>query len=255
MNHRLRRRRVRSTRGYCSEMAQKPPYDETDSTVDVALDGGTPLVAGAFRFYFSPELWEWSAEAAQIHGYPAIDMSPTTDQVMSHKHPDDGAKMAAILDHVRRTHEPFNSRHRIVDVPGDTREVIVVGNHFCDRAGKVIGTRGFYIDVTPSALQNALMARERNQVVTEALADITERRAVIEQAKGMLMLVYRIDSSTAFDIMRWRSQNTNVKLRSLAQRLVDDVAALNGDESLPPRSTFDDLLLTAHERVDPGAAS
>jgi hypothetical protein len=69
------------------------------------------------------------------------------------------------------------------------------------------------------------------------------------------MLIYHIDSSTAFDIMRWRSQVTNVKLRLLAQQLVDEIVALDYDEILPPRSTFDDLLLTAHERVNPGLAS
>jgi ANTAR domain len=182
-------------------------------------------------------------------------MSPTTEQVMSHVHADDAARMTAVLDQVRRTREPFNSRHRIVDILGDVHEVIVVGNRFSDRTGKIIGTRGFHVDVTPSAQQNQQMARERNQALTDAVADIAERRAVIEQAKGMLMLVYRIDSSTAFDLMRWRSQDTNVKLRTLARRLVDDVAALDAGDALPPRSTFDDLLLTAHERAALGGAS
>ena len=74
-------------------MVQTSPSDKNAVPVDVALAGTTPLLAGSFRFYFGPELWEWSAEAAQIHGYPAVEMSPTTEQVMSHKHPDDHARM------------------------------------------------------------------------------------------------------------------------------------------------------------------
>ena len=34
----------------------------------------------------------------------------------------------------------------------------------------------------------------------------------------MLMLVYGIDADTAFDLLRWRSQHTNVKLRLLASK-------------------------------------
>src|ERR1700712_660210 len=94
--------------------------------------GGAAFLVGQFRFYFDSELWEWSAEAAQIHGYAAAEMTPSSEQVMSHKHPDDYAKMALTLDHVRRSHGSINTRHRIVDVQGDTREVVIVGQQLCD---------------------------------------------------------------------------------------------------------------------------
>ena len=35
------------------------------------------------------------------------------------------------------------------------------------------------------------------------------------------MYVYQIDA--AFDVLRWRSQETNVKLRALAEQLLVDV--------------------------------
>ena len=53
------------------------------------------------------------------------------------------------------------------------------------------------------------------------------------------MLVYRIDADVAFDLLKWRSQETNVKLRVLAEQLLSDVRALEYDENPPPRSTFD----------------
>jgi hypothetical protein len=65
----------------------------------------------------------------------------------------------------------------------------------------------------------------------------------------MLMLVYRISADSAFELLRWRSQETNTKLRSLAEQIARDFLALAYDETLPPRSAYDRLLLTAHHRV------
>ena len=66
----------------------------------------------------------------------------------------------------------------------------------------------------------------------------------------MLMLVYRMDADAAFDLLKWRSQETNVKLRTLAEQVLTDFGELTYEETLPPRATFDHLLLTAHQRVD-----
>ena len=66
------------------------------------------------------------------------------------------------------------------------------------------------------------------------------------------MLIYRIDADAAFELLRWRSQETNVKLRTLAEQVLADFVELTDEETLPPRATFDHLLLTAHQRVDTG---
>ena len=131
---------------------------------------------------------------------------------------------------------------------GATREVVVIGERMHDNVGQVIGTQGFYIDVTPTGETQAA-------IITEAVAEIAENRAAIERAKGILMLVYRIQSDAAFDLLKWRSQETNVKLRVLAEQLIADVRALEYDEIVPPRSTFDRLLLTAHQRIRAKAAA
>ena len=199
----------------------------------------TALRTGWFRFYFADGRWEWSPEVDQIHGYEPGSVTVTTDLVMSHKYPDDYPKMAALLDQVRQTHAPISSRHRIIDVHGHTRDVVVVGDQLRDDLGEVIGTHGFYLDVTPT-LQHA---------ISDAVEDIALNRGAIEQTKGMLMLVYRLDADKAFDILKWRSQETNVKLRPFAERLAADFLELTYDDILPTRTTYDHLLLTAHERV------
>ena len=219
-----------------------------DSPVEQALAGGAPQHFGWYRFYFDDERWEWSPEVARIHGYEPGTVTPTTRLVLSHKHPEDYEQVSATLDDIRRTLKPFSTRHRIITVQGATREVVVIGERMHDNAGQVIGTQGFYIDVTPTGETQAA-------IITEAVAEIAENRAAIEQAKGILMLVYRIQSDAAFDMLKWRSQETNVKLRLLAEQLIADVRALEYDETVPPRSTFDRLFLTAHQRVRAKAAA
>ena len=67
-------------------------------------------------------------------------------------------------------------------------------------------------------------------------------------------LLYRIDPDATFDLLKWRSQEANVKLRALAEQLFADFRAMEFYEDVPPRSTRDRLLLTGHQRVRASAA-
>jgi len=57
--------------------------------------------------------------------------------------------------------------------------------------------------------------------LTEQLNEALTSRAVIEQAKGILMAKHRIDADDAFDRLRSESQGRNVKLRDVAQQIVE----------------------------------
>ena len=208
-----------------------------------ALAGGAPQRVGWFRFHFADQRWEWSPQVQQMHGYQPGTVVPTTELVLSHKHPDDYGPVAATLAEIRRTSGAFSTRHRIVDTRGGVHSVVVIGDQLCDDSGAVIGTHGFYVDVTPS------LREEKQELLNEAVAEIAESRSAIDQAKGMLMLVYRITEDTAFELLRWRSQETNVKLRVLAEQIIRDFLALEYDEALPDRGNYDRLLLTAHTRL------
>jgi AmiR/NasT family two-component response regulator len=50
-----------------------------------------------------------------------------------------------------------------------------------------------------------------------------ESRAVIDQAKGILMVRDRCSPEEAFEVLRRISQNRNVKLRDIAQSIVEAV--------------------------------
>ncbi len=216
---------------------------EGQTPIEHALAGGDPQRVGWFKFYFADERWEWSPQVERMHGYEPGAVQPTTELVLSHKHPDDYGQVAATLDEIRRTSGAFSTRHRIIDTRGDVHHVVVVGDQIFDDAGAVIGTHGFYVDVTPSVKER------HDEIVTEAVAEIAEARGVIEQAKGMLMLIYRISAESAFELLRWRSQETNTKLRVLAEQIAKDFLDVKYDEELPHRSVYDRLLLTAHYRV------
>lgn len=208
-----------------------------------ALAGGGPQRVGWFRFYFDDDRWEWSPQVEKMHGYLPGSVTPTTKLVLAHKHPDDYRQIAHTLELIRKTRQAFSSRHRIIDVEGRIHHVVVVGELLRDNNKTVIGTHGFYIDITPSE-------RARQDQVTAAVARIAENRSGIEQTKGMLMLVYGIDEPAAFELLKWRSQEANVKLRFLAEQIATDFLELSRGETVPARSAYDKLLLTAHLRID-----
>jgi len=219
-------------------------WDLNGHSVDVeqALAVGTPQRAGWFRFYFADQRWEWSEQVQRMHGYEPGSVSPTTDLVLAHKHPDDRRQVAATIDQILNTHKAFSTRHRIIDTSGNVRYVVVVGDQLHDDQGAVIGTHGFYVDVSP------LRDQESEDIVTAKLAEITEQRASIEQAKGMLMLIYGIGNNAAFNLLKWLSQEANIKLRLLAERITEDFRGAG--PTLTSQSEFDHLLLTAHSRID-----
>ncbi|MEV6772384.1 PAS and ANTAR domain-containing protein [Nocardia sp. NPDC051030] len=212
--------------------------------LEQVIGTGRPQSVGSFRFWFADRRWEWSEEVAAMHGYPPGTAEPTTDLLLTHKHPEDREQVATSLARSVENGEPFCSRHRILDTEGAVHHVIVVGDLMVDENNTVVGTSGYYLDLTGALAEN------RQETLDDTLPELYRARAVIEQAKGALMLVYGLDAEQAFRVLTWRSQETNTKLRTLAERLVQEVTALGGVE-VGLRTRFDHLLLTAHERPDP----
>ncbi|WP_239476696.1 ANTAR domain-containing protein [Nocardia arizonensis] len=212
-----------------------------DEAAGQVLGGGVPLTAGRFGFRFVDQRWEWSDEVAAMHGYAAGEAHPTTELLLSHKHPEDRDYVAGLISDMVTNSVPFCSRHRIIDTAGAPHEVIVLSDQLLEDE-EVVGVEGYYIDLTE------VIDEERRQALDEALPDLQESRAAIEQAKGVLRYVYRISSDQAFGVLRWRSQETNTKLRDLAAQIMTDLGTLPGP-AVHTQTQFDHLLLTAHQRV------
>jgi hypothetical protein len=175
---------------------------------------------GCFRYIVRHNRWEWSDEVAQIHGYAPGTITPTTDLVLAHKHPDDKTTVGDLILQVCRQRAPVASRHRVIDTRGKEHLVIVVGDLMGGDNGAPAGIGGFYIDVTE------VFNRDVQERLTEAVT-IGERRAVINQAIGMLMLRYGVDADLAFSLLTTLSQQSNTKLRTIAERVVADPTALS----------------------------
>ncbi len=177
-----------------------------------------------------------------MHGYTPGEIEPTTELLLAHKHPDDREHVAEAIARSINQGQPFSSRHRFIDTHGAEHTVMVVADRIVDDTGHPVGTTGFYID-----LSDTLAAAERD-TLNQRLPELVESRAIIEQAKGVLMRMYRINADQAFKVLVWRSQETNTKLRALAEQLIAELPAVPA----PPPDTvaaFDHILLTLHERI------
>lgn len=215
---------------------------EGSADSDAAL-AAPNLKVGGFRFWFVGQRWEWSDEVARMHGYEPGAVVPTTELLLSHKHPDDRQHVQDLLDHLLHFGGSFSSRHRFIDTAGEEHTVLVLADRMLDSNGAVAGSEGYYVDLTDT------FDRERRQALDDSLPGLFEARAAIEQAKGALMLVYRITADQAFELLLWRSQQTNTKLRALAAQIVTELDRIRYQpDSL--RREFDHLLLTVHERVN-----
>ncbi|MEV6431638.1 PAS and ANTAR domain-containing protein [Nocardia sp. NPDC051463] len=218
----------------------REPDGHTGAYHHLAGAGGPGF--GSFRFWFATQRWEWSSEVYLTHGYAPGEVEPTTELLLSHKHPDDRDQVAESITRSLRQGEPFSSRHRFLDTAGHTHHVMVVSDRILDDTGAAVGTAGYYLD-----LGDTLASAERDALKT-VMPEIIEARAVIEQAKGVLMRMYSLNADQAFKVLKWRSQETNIKLRDFAEALI---AALPRIPPAAPNTiaAFDHLLLTIHEQI------
>jgi hypothetical protein len=208
-----------------------------------ALVGGTTEPVARFRFDAVDGTWWWSPAMYALHGFSPGEVVPTTALLLAHKHADDRARTEGRLQEALRTGEPFCCRHRIIDASGRIHMVLAVAEGRCDERGTVVAVEGFFVDVTES------MRRVVEEEAHTAVVRATQTRAVIEQAKGLLVGIYGIDPEAAFNLLRWHSQQTNTKIRVLAEGLVAQMSQAPVDGRSPARR------LSAYLGVPPGSGS
>ncbi|RYP83996.1 ANTAR domain-containing protein [Nocardioides guangzhouensis] len=178
-------------------------------------DGLDQHRTGSFRYDVPSETWHWSPGIFHIYGFEPGDVVPTTDLMRRHVHPEDTDLAFSIGDRALRSGESFSSHFRIVDNEQRVREVIAVGHSVLGDEGGVTALEGHVVDITDA---EATLVQEQ---VTLAVDDFRDHRAVIEQAKGVLVQLFSIDPDTAFLALARMSQARNVKVRYLAEELVE----------------------------------
>ncbi|MBK5305390.1 MAG: GAF and ANTAR domain-containing protein [Frankiaceae bacterium] len=88
---------------------------------------------------------------------------------------------------------------------------------------EAVALAGSFASYAGVALAN-MHLYESTKTLAEQLQSAMESRAVIEQAKGVLMGQRRCTADEAFDILVKLSQQSNRKLRDVAQALVDSAS-------------------------------
>jgi AmiR/NasT family two-component response regulator len=91
------------------------------------------------------------------------------------------------------------------------------------------GVFAYIVDRSPEELQSAIDITLQRFAEYHSLQGAFGRRALIEQAKGILMARHAIDADRAFDMLRDHSQHNGHKLVDVAQAIVDSHLLL-----LPP---------------------
>lgn len=187
--------------------------------------------------------WAWDADLFAILGYQSAAAATSVELLMQHVPDDEHALVRDAFCTAAVSERPFTLSFRLHATDGQLRSVLVVAeltvarpygtawNDLLDLTGgsDVSGPwlTGQLIDLTE------LRLAATREVADEAVAASAQHRAVIEQAKGALMLAYRMDADTAFGWLRRRSQDTNVKLHDVAAELVARLPADDLDDGRP----------------------
>jgi AmiR/NasT family two-component response regulator len=91
------------------------------------------------------------------------------------------------------------------------------------------GVFAYIVDSTPEELQSAIDITLQRFAEYHSLQGAFGRRAVIEQAKGILMARHSIDGERAFEMLRDHSQRNGRKIADIAAAIVESHLLL-----LPP---------------------
>jgi AmiR/NasT family two-component response regulator len=99
------------------------------------------------------------------------------------------------------------------------------------------GVFAYIVDSTPQDLQSAIDITLQRFAEYHSLQGAFGRRAMIEQAKGILMAQHHTNAEKAFDMLRDHSQHNGHKLVDIAQAIVDSHLLLNPPPPPVPSAT------------------
>ena len=92
------------------------------------------------------------------------------------------------------------------------------------------GVFAYLVDSTPEELQSAIDVTLQRFSEYQNLQGAFGRRAVIEQAKGILMARHAIDADAAFTMLRDHSQHNGQRLADIAAGIVNSHSRVRVDE-------------------------
>lgn len=184
------------------------------------LQPSTPCPSGTFTLHVPSGKMEWSEGLFGVHGLSQGEVVPTFELFMAHKHPLDRVPVRTLWAHLMDGGGQGALLHRVIDARGRERRVFSAVQALAGPSGQVEDVRGFMVDVTQS------LRVESQHAALDAIEGVYGHKALIEQAKGIVMALRGVDAPAAFQVLGTRSQHANVKLHIVAEELVN--AAANG---------------------------
>lgn len=98
------------------------------------------------------------------------------------------------------------------------------------------GVFAYIVDTTPEELQSAIDITLQRFAEYHGLQGAFGRRAIIEQAKGILMARHAITAERAFEMLRDHSQHNGHKVVDVAQAVVESHLLLGSPAQAEPTS-------------------
>jgi DNA-binding FrmR family transcriptional regulator len=181
---------------------------------------------GTFDLDVTAGVMGWSEGMFAIHGFAPGQVVPTVDLLLFHKHPDDRESIRKIIQDLSQTGGQTAALHRVIDSRGREHQVLSSYHAVHGPSGTVARVRCFMVDLTWH------MREESRQAVDDALQGAFAHRAVIEQAKGIIMAARGVDAEAAFELLTAQSQHTNTKLHAVAVALAEAAARGETAEAL-----------------------
>ncbi|TKR26810.1 ANTAR domain-containing protein [Cellulomonas hominis] len=219
----------------------------------------SPTAPGTFHVLGDGDALAWSEPVYRLHGFEPGDVVPSTALMLAHCHREDRPALEAVLRAAPVAGGDGSTvRYRLLDASGAERSVLAVLAPTVDprhahraadgdaphdgrpvdlpaaRDGRPQERLGLLVDL--GAEIGATAARRADDMLAAAIAS----REVIDQAKGAAMLAYGLDDAAAFDFLRWHSEHLNVKVRSVAERLLETLPGRQADRD--PRDVLDAAL-------------
>ena len=162
-------------------------------------------------------IFYFNRAAEGFYGYPAADMLGANVMQLLVE-PVDQLPAEEIMATVLAGNR-WSGYFRVRLQAGDTATVRITNTPIRE-GGQVVGVIGVAEDVAddPSVDQAAVAARIESKALqlADQMRQAMEHRAVIEQAKGMLIAAHGCTPDEAFEMLSRRSQDDNRKLRDIA---------------------------------------
>jgi hypothetical protein len=143
---------------------------------------------------------------------------PGADTLVQEQHPDDRARTLDALTAAGA------GRAFALEVRshGGLRAVVLVGEPQVDQQGQVTAVEGLCADITAGRPPGSEGARVNElEIEVAQLRAAMASRAVIEQAKGILMLLTSCRDQIAFDLLGHISSHTHRKVRDVARAITE----------------------------------